>query len=339
MGSYLALRGDDSADRLLKRQAGPARRLRERFLKGELTAGLSLLPHLEFVSAPLAADLSDTSKGPDLASISAWLDRHPPFQAHGLATLLYDEAYVVLSGFSAHPTPQTLARYNHPSGWLAAVSTKGKSLLPSSTYIHVCYPAIGALAASIARAGGQAYRPFDAWAAEAATVDGYLWTSSPARHIAVSQLARVWGLNAPMFNIAGFLLRAVGMTDSAKALDPEEQILLACDVFAGAKRPSKLLATFLGRPRVRGRARTAMALGPKPPLSGANDPRVPVAALGLIYASIWPDDPDLVGGMLDALDEQVLMSSPPERPLDRVVQAPTSRPSAETFLSQLERFH
>lgn len=338
VGSYLALRGDDSADRLLKRQAGPARRLRERFLNGELTAGLSLLPDLEFVSAPLAPDLSDTSKGPDLASISAWLDHQPPFQAHRLATLLYDEAYVVLSGFSAHPTPQTLARYEQSLGWLAPFARKDKPLLPSSTYVHACYPAVGALAGSIARAGGEAHRLFDTWAAEAATVDGYHWTSSPARHIAVSQLARVWGLNPPMFNIAGFLLRAVGMTDTAKALTPEDQILLACDVFVRAQRPSTLLATFLGRPRLRRPARTAGGLGPEPPLSGANDPRVLVAALGLVYASIWPDDPQLVGGMLDALDEQVLISSPSERPLDRVVQTPTSLPSAEAFLSQLERF-
>lgn len=338
VGSYLALRSGDSADRLLKRQAGPARRLRERFLEGDLTAGLSLLPDLEFVSAPLAPDLTDTSKGPDLASISAWLDRHPPFHAHRLATLLYDEAYVVLSGFSAHPTPQALARYNHASGWMAAVAKKPKRLLPRSTYVHVCYPAVGALAGSIARAEGQAHPIFDEWAAEAATVDGYLWTSSPARHIAVSQLARAWRLNQPRLNLAGFLLRVVGLTDTAKALTPEEQILLACDVFTRARRPWTLLAAFLGGPKLQRAARRTVDFVPDPPLSGSNDPRVLIAALGLVYASIWPDDPEVVASMLDVLDERVLASNPWERPLDRVARTPTSLPTAETFLSQFERF-
>src|SRR6266851_1410830 len=113
VGSYLALYrapGGGVAG-LLKRQRGYAGKLREHFLKGDMVGALALLPKVSFVAAPLSSDLGSVTGAPDLRNICSLLDEKEPFKSGNLATLIYYEAYAVLSNLVVHATPQALERH------------------------------------------------------------------------------------------------------------------------------------------------------------------------------------------------------------------------------------
>lgn len=313
VSSYLALHQGDAADRLLKKQASPARRVRDRFLRGELVAALGLFPDVEYLSGPLSPQLGATRSAPDLSQICAWLDGRPPFQTNQLATLLYEESYTALSNVVEHPTPASLERYR--KGWRLIRLRRWRPVrsFPPDTLVHVAYPAVGALGAALATALGRGAADLESWAQEAATADGYTWTASPARSLAVQGLGEmvrivpVWKLN-----LGGFAVRALAMSASFRAASPDEQLVAAAEVLERARRPPHLAATFLLSAKSKIRRRITEPYrsggeGVRLAASGAlaSDPIGLVAAMALVFAATWPDDPTDTDQRLTAITQPV----------------------------------
>lgn len=299
-GSFLALHRGDAAQRLIKKQSRPAKRIRDRFLGGDTLAALALLPEVSYLTGPLSSDLGTVKEAPDLASISAWLDGHPPFNRGSLATLLYEETYTPLSNFVEHPTPNALNRYTKT--WLFGLRLP-RLYAPApafsrKTLTHVALPSVAALASTLSTALGRNPRHFDDWALEAVSVDGYAWTASPARSLAVRGLGELVGLDRTWkLNLVGYAIRLLAVSDEMRNATEAEQLAAAVEVVDRARRPIRLAGTFLLGPssRIRKRIATWLQSDDRAPALIADgavteDPQGLVSALGLAYAGLWPDD-------------------------------------------------
>jgi hypothetical protein len=318
VGSDLALGTDGNSARLMKNLAGAAGRLRDRFLAGDQIAALSLLSEMEFLSEPLDPKLNDVPKALDLRSVCKRLDKAPPFNQGRLASLLYDESYSVLSNHVIHPTPQSLRRhasdrirprfilYRNP--WTR--SRLGKAM---RTVFYrperIDYEGIGwvataaliGLMSALARGLGEPNVEIDRGVTDIERLDGYFWSGSPARMIAVSQLARSAGLpSLRSLNIAGAITRFFAITDAFRGLTEDEQLLGACEILDYSRDWRRLVCLFSSR------ARHLYWPGPdsqsdqisRQPTS--ENIQIQIAALALVYAALWPDDSATVASRVEA---------------------------------------
>lgn len=344
VGSYLALTSPDAADRLMKKQAGPARRLRSRFLQGDLLGALGLLPDVEFIAAPLDPGLASVKAAPDLAAITTWLDQHPPFAPNDIATLLYEESYGLLSNQVAHPSPQVLERhrdigkrrghltlnpYRLALGlyWNPA-RFQPTPLVPDATLYHAALSAMAGLCACMARRLGQDPSLFDAAALEAVSVDGYGWSGSPARQAAGGELVRTIGLSRRRADLAGSAMGALTAGDAFRSTTESDQLVAASELLDWARTPALIGAAFAPNAWVRQRLRswgrgadqTAAALASNSP---NEEPQFLLAGLLLVFAGMWPSDTthfeDTMDRAIAGLDarafgalRRVLVANPPD---------------------------
>ena len=310
-GSFLALHRGDAAQRLIKKQSRPAKRIRDRFLRGDTLAALALLPEVSYLTGPLSSDLGTVKEAPDLASISAWLDSHPPFNRGSLATLLYEETYTPLSNFVEHPTPNALSRYAKTRllGFRLPRLYAPAPAFSSKTLMYVALPSVGALASTLSAALGRNHNHFDDWALEAVSVDGYMWTASPVRSLAVRGLGEMAGLDRTWkLNLVGYAVRLLAVSDEMRNATEAMQFVAAVEVIDRARRPIRLAGTFLLGPHSEFRRRITTLHQTEDHAPGlitddtiTEDPQGLLAALALAYAGLWPDESARVETILDRL--------------------------------------
>lgn len=316
IGSYLALSNEsDLADRMMKGLGTYARRLQRRFKEGRPLSGLDLLPDIPLISNAIAPRLQDVVKSHDLFSICRELDKHLPFSEGNLATLLYEETYTVLSNHVVHPTVLTLSRHSG-GGALAPFVPAASPLVRRAAMIAGLRPspldargaswsataATVALSAAFARGIGQPSEEWDRGAQEIRGIDGYWWSGSPARMIGARELARMADLPAlSALNTAGFMVRVAAVSDPFQGLSPNEQFVCASEIFDLVRTWWQKM-TFL-------RVAAPHAL----PNGGTQTPQIctgaagdstqaSLAALALVYAGAWPDDPDQVRARIEEFD-------------------------------------
>ncbi|MCX6400407.1 MAG: hypothetical protein NTX33_10820 [Propionibacteriales bacterium] len=307
VGSYLAYGDHDFADRLLKRQAAPARRLLERIVVGDVHPGLDLLKEVRMIQGPLDSDLSEVRKLADLQTICRELDTKAPFSSGNLASLLYDEAYSALSEHVVHPTAESLRRHE-------VAQNSGRLPPPALVRVAILHPrrwrlyigpdrfdhvgagwastaAMIALAASLSRALAEPSALLDRGAQEIASNDGMSWSASPARMAAASQVAKHADLSVASLNVAGSVVRTLAVTDAFRALSHSDQLVVALEVLDLCRSPQgwlRVLGPRVSRFRRRDRDRAGSILGG----AASSDPQAMLATLLLVYSSAWPDDPD-----------------------------------------------
>jgi len=315
IGSYLALYRGGAAAALMKKQRGHARALRDYFLKGDMVAALTLLPSVSFISEPLNVALDSATGMPDLRAICSKLDKNEPFKTGAFASLLYFETYAILSNFVIHATPHSIERHR----W-AAIKVRGKHrqvFKPPSTFSiktieHAVMPAIGGLCGCLARALGMPSTYYDAWLQEADSVDGYEWSGSIARTVAIDGLVELVGLpDTSTLNAAGLAIRVLATLGTLISASPAEQLIVASQVIDRARvmstrsrfLPLRLMSasSLIFRPDI-----PARESDKTPDIAGgqaAEHPQALLAALALIYAGLWPDDPQIVEERLIDFDQ------------------------------------
>jgi len=314
IGSYLALHKGGGAAGLMKKQRGHASALRSYFLTGDMVAALTLLPDVAFISDPLSAVLDAATGTPDLRSICSLLDNSEPFKEGKLATLLYYETYAALSNLVVHATPHSIERHRR-----ATIRLRGRhrqvfdpaTTFSAGTLRHAVLPAIGGLCGCLARALDMPSDYYDAWLKEVGSVDSYEWSGSIVRTAAVeglTELVELPGVYA--LNTAGFAVRAVATLDTMISAPPAEQLIVACEIIDRARvmmrRPRPLpIGLVASYALIRRSYRSHASDETRDIASGhaAEHPQALLAALALIYAGLWPDNPDVVDERLVAFDQ------------------------------------
>lgn len=308
-GSYLSIHGAGGAQRMMKKQSGAARRLRDRFLAGDPLGALALLTEIDLIATPLSPTLANVQKTENFDQICRELDKHPPFSSGALATLLYEESYSLFSNHVEHPTPQSLRRHARrviSLGGHGPRLFRPTKLAPQNTIDHVVLPAIGALCSCITRSIGKPYALLDQWTSEAAGADGYLWTGSPARTLAASELAHLAGLpSLRTLNWYGLSVRAIGMLDVMLQSSDADQLVIACELLDRSRKFPYLLTVILPKiwPKsILSRLRTTDQAETIAKGNATDHPQALLAALALVYAGLWPDDSKLLTTRLEAFD-------------------------------------
>lgn len=317
VGCFVVLYGDEAGGGvagLMKSQRRYSRRLREYFLEGNTLAALALLPNVSFVAEPLRAEFDDAKQTPDLRRICELLDERPPFTG-GLATQIYNETYTLLSNRYVHATPQSIRRYRDTGvsgNKKAAQRFAVASEFPTEAIRIAVLPTIGGLASCLASVLHEPPGYFDQWLREASSVDGYDWSGSLARWAAVEGLADLAQLpTVDALNAVGITIRVLAAADPMRSLEPAEQLLVASEVIDRARTalPERLKrGRFMLQTR---RLIVARRRSPDPAdrsalLSqggAADDPQMLLAALALVFAGLWPDEPDRVAQYLVEFDD------------------------------------
>lgn len=323
VGSYLALEPEpEAADRMLKSLAVYARRLRERFLAGEPVGALELMPEMPLLSQAMAPELETVQKGLDLYSLCKRLDRHPPFSDGDLASLLYEESYAVLSNHVVHPTIYALSRHSvgdefpclprwaHWDQHLGlGARMRRRAVRPSRLDArgarHIAIAATVSLVAALSRGMGEPSAVWDLGAQDIRGVDGYWWSGSPARMIAASELGRMADLPThASLNVAGYMVRVIAAADAFQELADHEQLVCASELIDSVrdwqrKVSSLPLAGSGSRPRGGPQTLDLCTNGARSTSQGL------LAALALVYAGQWPDNPHEVERRLNDFDQKI----------------------------------
>lgn len=316
VGSYLAIEQGDYADQMMKTLQGSAKRMRDRFLAGNHIAALRLLSDLRFITEPLDPSLDATKKALDIQSLCQRLDKVEPFSSAGYASRLYDETYSVLSNHVVHPTPFALRRhqrlaFGRPPERLRARLTGRRTLRPRTVTsppapieeIGAGWAAVAAtvaLAASLARGLGKPNPELDAGLSDITALDGYFWSGSPAGMLAVTQLADLLELpSTSALNHFGFLIRGFAATDIFRKFSPAQQLIATSEALDRIRDHPSILAfyRFKGRQPESPERTPEIAAG-----SAASHPQSLTAALALVYAAVWPDNPSEVQSRLEEID-------------------------------------
>lgn len=311
VGAYLAIHGDDAVRRFTKKQAGASRRLQQRFDEGDPLGALKLLGQLDFVAESLDEDLIDVDKLPNFIDVCKDLDTHPPFDKHNLATLFYEEVYSIYSNHVVHPTPSSLRRHQIAPRVSTMFSPfTPKRLIGSGTLAYSTWPAVGALCSVIARQIGRSHSHFDSLANEVAEIDGYSWSSSPARVLAAQGLADLCDIRSiRLLNRTGIAIRLLEIMGVFEECESNaEQLLIASQVFDEIKNvsyvadrvlpqlyPTRLLKRSSRKPSV---TTSRIANG-----EARSNPQALLAALGLCYCGAWPDSSLEVDQVLQEIDD------------------------------------
>lgn len=323
-GSYLVIRSPDAIAQFSKKNSGAAQMLRERFQQGDPLGALRLLGQVDFISESLNTSRPGVDQFPRFRKICTELDKHPPYATHRLASLIYEESYVVYSNHSEHPTIESLARHEGRHKWaslFAQISSPSKPLrrvrgslfrpprlVPGSTLNFSVAPAIGALCGTLARSLNVPFDDFDYWANEAAEVDGLTWSGSPARWLATNGLARLCELStARRLDCAGWAVRACAAMGFFDGCTEKLQLLVCSQIFDDVREVGKLAehfpgygiisSTMLKKRRSVGRVTQNINNG-----QATTHPQSLLAALTLVYTNVWPDDSDHVSQALARID-------------------------------------
>jgi hypothetical protein len=316
IGSYLALyrAAGGGAAGLMKKQRGHASGLRDYFLKGDMLGALSLLPEISFVSAPLSPTLDAVTGMPNFHQICFLLDEKEPFVRGKLATMLYYETCAPLSNLLIHPTPHSLER--HRQSHLVIRRRNPNFFGPSTAFSdntlqYAILPAMGGLCSCLARALRMPTDYYDMWLREAGSVDGYEWSGSIARTVAVGGLVELVGLpNVHALNAAGLATRMLATADIMMNANSDDQLLAASEIIDRARAKTRwpahpglrLIASMaLIRPRSSQSIDNTKAIATG---HAAGHPQALLAALALVYAGLWPDEPSIVSARLDAFDRE-----------------------------------
>lgn len=315
VGSYLAMYRESPGGTagLLKKQRRAAARLRDYFLQGDMTGALSLLPEVSFIVAPLSTELEAATGAPDLRMICELLDRKEPFASGNIATVIYNETYSPLSNFVVHSNPQSLERYRNRGKF----RREFRGIFPPTplvrveTLVHSVEPAVGGLCASLARALDLPFELYDMWLREAISVDGYEWSGSIARSAAIQGLVELVGLpSVYALNAAGFATRILAVSNAMANAQPNEQLIAACELIDLARTVTKwprqaslriwAAHSLLNKPTQLGPGEKTSEIARGPALT---HPQALLAALALVYAGLWPDNPEAVDRKLDEFDQ------------------------------------
>lgn len=321
-GSYLAIKEEEAAKQFSQKHSGAAQMLRDRFQQGDPFGALRLLGQVDFIAESLDNTQSGIGHFPRFFNLCKELDGHPPYSTHKLASIIYQEVYLIYSNHAEHPTIDSLTRHELNHRWMRPLgrvlttrSLLGRlnlfrppRLVPRSTLNISVAPAIGALCGTLARSLGIPFQDFDHWANEAAQVDGFMWSGSPARTLATDGLARLCNLNtARRLNCAGLIARAYAAMGIFDECSEDLQLLVCSQIFDDVKDFGKWVEHFpaygilfgsnFKRERIIGQATKEINSG-----QAATHPQSLLAALTLVYANVWPDDPDHVSDILDRID-------------------------------------
>lgn len=220
-----------------------------------------------------------------------------------------------MSNRYVHATPQSIGRYRDSAASAGARPAQRFAVVsefPTEAIIHAVLPVIGALASCLANILDQPTGCFDQWLREANTVDGYDWSGSLARMAAVEGLAELTHLpNVDALNVVGITVRFLATTDAMRVAAPGEQLLVASEVIdrtrtALPKRLKHRRLHVLQAPHVLIGRRSPNPADRSELLSqgeAADDPQALLAALALVYAGLWPDDPGAVAQHLVDFDD------------------------------------
>lgn len=290
IGAYLAL-NPHVGDEFVKKQASFSRRLRNRMLAGDMEGVLAVLADVDFLADPLKPQLKPVPAAPSFAQIASWLDQHPPFSRHGLATHLYDEAYSFLSNYVEHPTPMSLGRHRnvrrHRLTWRRFRPSEPVAPL---TLTHAAVPAVAALASCLASVQGRSTDLADRAASEALSADGYWWSGSLLRGAAAASLFTSAGLTRTRADVIGFAVRILAHNDAMRNSSDAEQLVATLEAVEIAKSTAAMVQMLWSRPAPSWIDTDAWRR--RLPEGGLiYDPAGVVAALLLVYSGLWPSEP------------------------------------------------